>query len=623
MDMSRRAGTRSSVVAGSVWESRMNEVKGGIKVFNGEENSEEEGTMGTRMKRNQIGGGIASGKRKTWKSESFEGFDKNPFQIARVKSDPEKNSDDQCKELSVSADGIKKSPIQARKLKSEGSKEMGVSVDKFEKSPIPIRRQRSESVKGTSELGKEVIGSRENSMQLKKAKSDLIKTPDQNVKVVEGSFNGIEENPVQLRKAKSESSRVSIDSKKVIDESVGGIDKNPIEVGKTGSDKKCKEFGVCQEKIISSSTDNVDMVESSSKLVNQDDNTYGVVDDEADEADEEEEEIEIIEKTSFDIKEINIPEPEKIVNEVSRFHQINEKPVSVPLTAKQSPPVKRHSRIYQNFSKPNPIPEAAQYHSFPQTQNNLQSLVDLVMWRDVSRSAFVFGIGTFIIISSSYAKDINVSFISVISYLGLVYLAAIFLYRSLICRGFIDVDDTRYVVGEQEAIWVMKLILPYLNEFLSKLRALFSGDPATTMKLAVLLFVLARSGSSITIWKMAKFGFFGIFTVPKVFSLYSAQLSAYAKFWFRRFKDAWDTCSHKKAVTVAIFTLVWNLSSIVARIWAVFMMFVAVKYYQQNLVEDDDGGGSEEAWQAPTGGKRQGSGPGPTTVDVNKVKKGY
>ncbi|KAJ7955626.1 Reticulon-like protein [Quillaja saponaria] len=336
------------------------------------------------------------------------------------------------------------------------------------------------------------------------------------------------------------------------------------------------------------------------------------------------EEIEIIEKISFDIKEINIPEPKKVVNEVKKFHQINENPVPIPLTVKQSPPVKRHSRIYQNFSKSNPIPEARQYRNFPQTQNKLQSLVDLIMWRDVSRSAFVFGIGAFVIISSSYAEDINVSFISVISYLGLAYLAAIFLYRSLICRGAIDVDDTRYVVGEQEAIWVLKLFLPYLNEFLSKLRALFSGDPSTTMKLAVLLFVLARCGSSITIWKMAKFGFFGIFTVPKVCSSYSAQLTAYAKFWFRRFKDAWDSCYNKKAVAIAIFTLVWNLSSIVARIWAVFMMFVAVRYYQQNLVRDDwvedVAEGGEETWQSSIGEKIQGN--GPTLVEVNKAKKG-
>lgn len=41
-----------------------------------------------------------------------------------------------------------------------------------------------------------------------------------------------------------------------------------------------------------------------------------------------------------------------------------------------------------------------------------------------------------------------------------------------------------------------------------------------------------------------------------------------AKFWIRRFRDAWESCTHKKALTVAIFLLVWNLSSVVARIWA-------------------------------------------------------
>jgi hypothetical protein len=40
------------------------------------------------------------------------------------------------------------------------------------------------------------------------------------------------------------------------------------------------------------------------------------------------------------------------------------------------------------------------------------------------------------------------------------------------------------------------------------------------------------------------------------------------KFWIRRFRDAWDSCSHKKAVALGIFSLVWNLSSMVARIWA-------------------------------------------------------
>ncbi|WJX25181.1 hypothetical protein P8452_14246 [Trifolium repens] len=345
------------------------------------------------------------------------------------------------------------------------------------------------------------------------------------------------------------------------------------------------------------------------------------------------EEIEIaMENESFDVKEITIPEnnklvlnqqePKKIVNAQMRFHH---KPIAV----KQYPTIRRNSTIYQNFSKPNSSssPKEEEQSSFPQTQSKLQSLVDLIMWRDVSRSAFVFGIGTFIIISSSYAKDINLSLISAISYAGLVYLAVIFLYRSLICRGVIDVDDSNYVLGEKDAIWMLKLVLPYLNECLSKLKALFSGDPGTTMKLAVLLFVLARCGSFITIWKMNKFGFFGVFIVPKICSSYSAQLTAYANFWIRRFRDAWDSCTHKKAVALGIFGLVWNLSSVVARIWAVFVLFVAFRYYQQHyMVRDEWVEVEEEAddeietWEEPAVGQKQ----RPNLINAtNKVKKGF
>ena len=50
-------------------------------------------------------------------------------------------------------------------------------------------------------------------------------------------------------------------------------------------------------------------------------------------------------------------------------------------------------------------------------------------------------------------------------------------------------------------------------------------------------------------------------------------------------RDAWESCSHKKAVVAAVFTLVWNVSSTVARVWAVFMLVVAIKCYQQRMVE--------------------------------------
>ncbi|WOK99970.1 reticulon-like protein B21 isoform X2 [Canna indica] len=221
--------------------------------------------------------------------------------------------------------------------------------------------------------------------------------------------------------------------------------------------------------------------------------------------------------------------------------------------------------------------------------SRMQSIVDLVMWRDVSKTAFVFGLGTFFLISSSYAKDLNFSFISAASYLGLIYLALIFCYKSILRRGenmYCDERDESYMVGEEEAIWLLRLLLPYLNELLFKMRALFSGDPATTMKLAVLLFVMARCGSSITIWTLSKLTFFGVFTVPKICTSYSTQLARIGKFWLERIRDGWESCTHKKAIAAAIFTLIWNISSTMARIWAVFMLVVALKYYQQCVAED-------------------------------------
>uniref|UniRef100_A0A2P2K576 Reticulon-like protein n=1 Tax=Rhizophora mucronata TaxID=61149 RepID=A0A2P2K576_RHIMU len=698
----RRAGVKTRVAAGSVWESRMklDEVKGGIKVFNGEENSEETVETGAKklVKRGPIGtSGVAtSGKRKTWKSESFDG----PIQIAKGKTESTsiKNCEEQGKELSSSVDGIKKIPNQTRKGRYEGCKELSLSVDGMDRSPIQVQKGGS---KGSREPCVSVDGIDKSPIQVKKGRSEANKevrvsgdenekSPTQIRKARSDTREVVESAVAQLRKSKSDSDEVanqsgeevaadngiqgySIHQKeesmsasdKVLEESVrsgdetfSGIEKNPPEIEETGSEESCKEFGVCQEKVISSS-ENMQKMESPPKplmdaaVAHDDDDDHDVMDGEDEEL---EEEIEIeVEKKSFDIKEIDIPEekakkvetntpepksqkmeisiPEQkskeIVNDKKKVHQLSNKTASTSSTANKQPlPVMRRATIYQNFSKPTLTPVASRYKSFPETHSKLQNLVDLVMWRDISRSAFVFGIGTFIIISSSYSKDLNISFISVISYLGLFHLATIFLYRSLIYRGVYHMDnDTGYVLGEEEAFWLVKLLLPYLNEFLLKIRALFSGDPSTTMKMAVLLFALARCGSSITIWKMAKLGFFGVFTVPKVCSLYSTQLTAYAKFWIRRFGDAWDSCTHKKAVALAIFTLVWNLSSMVARIWAVFMMFVAVRYYQQTMerddwVEEEEQKEENDDEQCNDQGQKQGGG-STTVVKNSKAKKKY
>ncbi|XP_058186523.1 reticulon-like protein B21 [Rhododendron vialii] len=715
MEVGRRRGTtKNGVVEGSVWESRMksDEFKGGIKVFNAEEKkAEENGEKKMRPKQSPIG---ANGKRKTWKSESSDGIERNPIQ-------PRKELDQQCKELSVSSDGTKiKSPVpKIKKTRSEVGKGVSGSVDGIERNPNRIRKSKSESLKlvcqSEGEFGNgdeiernsmekmktrseeikearvSVDGSETNPVQIRRLKSQSLKLIGQS-DVESGNGDGIEKNLNQLRKVKSESHRSlgesvdanernsiplteaklvpgedlddgngrnSIESEaaksepdKGVDESVEEIETSPVGNEKSGCDESCKEFGVCEEKEVSCGLGNLGQVKSAPDMVvDEEDDDYdgdGDGDEEDDDHDDDgdedydDEEIEIDEeKKRFEVKEIDIVEEEKpkqIVNEQKKVQKVQEKPLPIsPIVKKQVPPVVNHSRVHAipTKTKASPVSNGFQkppetntgFQRVPHTHNKLQSLVDLVMWRDVSKSAFIFGLGTFIIISLSYTKDLNISFITVISYLGLAYLAAIFLFRSIICRGVTDVDYTSqeyYVVGEGEAMWLVKMVLPYLNEFLVKLRALFSGDPATTMKLAVLLFVLARCGSSITVWKMAKLGFFGVFTVPKICSSYSTQLSNYGNFWVRRFKDAWESCSHKKAVAFGIFTLVWNLSSVMARIWAVFMLYVAFRYYQQSLATDnwvEEEQKCETTWKDPIGEHRRGR--RTATVDVKKDKKRF
>ncbi|CAN8301465.1 unnamed protein product [Cochlearia groenlandica] len=319
---------------------------------------------------------------------------------------------------------------------------------------------------------------------------------------------------------------------------------------------------------------------------------------------EEEEEIEV-EKKSVDVKEMNIVESRnRVVDvEVKKYSEFHNRTASSPSSVRtiQPPVIKRATWVPPN---PNSNTEsfAEEEESFTHSQSKLQSLVDLVMWRETSRSALVFGFGIFLVISSSYANDLSFSFISVVAYMGLVYLGVMFIFKSLIHRGIAneeeeeEEEERRKRVGgrEEDVKRMLRLIIPYLNESLLQIRALFSGDPSTTLKMGLALFVLARCGSSITLWNLAKFGFLGAFTIPKIFITYSTHLSAYGKFWLSRFKDAWESCNHKKAVALALFTLVWNLSTVVARVWAAFMLFVALRYYQQKMIytteqDDDDG----------------------------------
>ncbi|GAB2300218.1 hypothetical protein Dimus_034256 [Dionaea muscipula] len=638
MEISRNkpATRKSTVVAGSVSESRMrvDQVRGGVKVFNGEPRSSESAdqteshpsTPTKRLTRAEAASAAAATtarKRKTWRSESFErspggregsefrngsleGSRKSPAELKKTRSNPASD----------------RSSMQLMKTRSGSEVVEGGGTNN---SP-QLRKTKSHSDRVKGEL--DAVGQEGNSALSSKLKLAFDRVGDSSGKEIDGSGDGTGEDLIQL-KTSSESISVQV---KPGSNSIGSI---PTRPGETEESRFGAVSGVvlAAEEMIASDLGNVGPVNYSLQLEihNHDadgadgdgdgllDNVNG--DDEVDD-DSEDEEIKVdnddddddddsedeeldeeieVGKGCLDMKEeMNVVVEEKCkkeiidVNKFEHHTNLQSNPCIPPLVGKQLPQLKnKTANCTGNFSRPTPNPigvsdECCQRS--PETQSKLQTLVDLIMWRDASRSAFVFGLGAFFIVSSSYTKEINFSLISVISYLALIYLATTFLYRSILCRGVVDVEDpiSSNYLGEEEAIWLLRLLLPYVNEFLLKIRGLFSGDPAMTMKVAVVLFVLARCGNSITIWKMVKLGFFGVFSLPKFYSSYSAHITAYGKFWIRRFGDAWQSCTHKKAAGFAIFTLFWNLSSVVARIWAAFMLFVAFRFYQQSMASGED-----------------------------------
>ncbi|GJR90361.1 reticulon-like protein B21 [Tanacetum coccineum] len=508
MDLERKrvaANTsKNGVVVGSVWESRM---RGSFKVFNANNNQQSEkpteqnnpsGKMG-EMGQNDKEKAVLRSKQTT---EVISGVGKRKTWKADTNPDAKIRSELNKDLTNGSNDAKKSSPIQIKNRRQEWNKDQSVSNERTMKTRALSRK---------TSAGTELSQGNEKVEEVKPLLK-LVSISDESNDVIEDAKDGNVDDDVMKKDGFYDG------------EKVDGLNDD------------------CDDKLMT-----VDL---------------GKVKDEDNEEDGNEEVNDeraiVVVKEMEPISKANKSKLPEVVIEEKKNYQRNERSSPVTRSIRKQPhPVVNHPRV---ISRSNELPSQRVHRS----HNKLQNFIDLIMWNDASKSALIFGLGTFSIISSSYTQDLNISFISVISYMGLIYLAAIFIFKSFILRTVVEegdtIDDDDYIVGEDEAIWALTLFLPYINEFLLKVKALFSGDPATTMKIDN--------------------------TCIKVFL--TEYLPAYeGAFWVQRFKDAWNSCSQKKAVAFGIFTLVWNFSSVVARIWAVFVLLVAFKYYQQSMMKDE------------------------------------
>ncbi|CAN6901057.1 hypothetical protein Bca4012_096373 [Brassica carinata] len=209
---------------------------------------------------------------------------------------------------------------------------------------------------------------------------------------------------------------------------------------------------------------------------------------------------------------------------------------------------------------------------------------DLVMWRDVAKSTLWFGFGCLSFLSSCFAKGLNFSLFSAVSNLGLVLLCGSFLSNTLSQRNK-EYAKREFHVSEDDVLRLARRFLPAANLIISKTSELFSGEPSMTLKVTPFLLIGAEYGHLITLWRLSAFGFFLSFTVPKLYSCYTHQISQKVERVKTRIGEAWQVCSHKKILAGSAVTAFWNLTSIRTRIFAVFIILVIFRYRKQNLVQ--------------------------------------
>ncbi|XP_051200219.1 reticulon-like protein B17 isoform X3 [Lolium perenne] len=203
-----------------------------------------------------------------------------------------------------------------------------------------------------------------------------------------------------------------------------------------------------------------------------------------------------------------------------------------------------------------------------------ERVVELVMWKNVGRAAFWFGSGSMIFCSSSFSTDIEFRHvqllipIKILCNFGVVTLGLAFFKDSISQRQNTE-PVRKFQLTEEDVLRVAQAVLPIANSLFSMARVIFSGDPSMTLKVLPILLFGAKYGHLLTLWRLLAIGFFGSFTLPRLYSCYSSHIREKVEGLNARILNAWKSCPRKKLVAAAAAITFWNVVSVKTRVMAV------------------------------------------------------
>lgn len=209
-----------------------------------------------------------------------------------------------------------------------------------------------------------------------------------------------------------------------------------------------------------------------------------------------------------------------------------------------------------------------------------ERIVELVMWRNMAKSALWFGFGS-MFFSCSLSRDITFSPISALCHLGVMILGLAFFKDSVPQRPQVE-NERRFRLTEEDMLRASQAVLPFANSMISTAQVIFSGEPSMTLKVLPLLLFGAKYGGLVTVWRLLAAGFFISFTVPKLYSCYSSRIHKRVEILRDQALEAWKSCPRKKLVAAIIVTMFWNMFSVKTRVMAAFVSLVILRYNKKH-----------------------------------------
>ncbi|KAF0932691.1 hypothetical protein E2562_011986 [Oryza meyeriana var. granulata] len=219
-----------------------------------------------------------------------------------------------------------------------------------------------------------------------------------------------------------------------------------------------------------------------------------------------------------------------------------------------------------------------------------ERIVELVMWKNVAKSALWFGLGSMFFFSCSFSREITFSPISALCHMGVMVLGLAFFKDSIPQRQQVE-RGRSFRLTEDDVLRAARAVLPVANSMISTAQVIFSGDPSMTLKVLPVLLFGAKYGTLVTVWRLLATGFFTSFTLPKLYSCYSSQIHKRVEILRDRALEAWKSCPRKKLVAGTAVTMCWNLFSVKTRIIAAFISVVILRYNQKYRMAAVNAGG--------------------------------